>query len=114
MLASASGSSSPTFNPADLTRIPKRSNVGIFVSEPGEGAGSSRGRFSRLARGGGCLVVDGCLRTPTRVVANRPGAWDNAAGERGRAVAVSTREPRMDIRLSDEQRRDFEEKGYIV
>ena len=29
-------------------------------------------------------------------------------------MAVSTREPRMDVRLSDEQRRDFEEKGYVV
>jgi len=29
-------------------------------------------------------------------------------------MAVSTREPRMDIRLSDEQRRDFEEKGYVL
>ena len=29
-------------------------------------------------------------------------------------MAVSTREPRMDIRLTDEQRRDFEEKGYVL
>ena len=29
-------------------------------------------------------------------------------------MAISTREPRMDVRLTDEQRRDFEEKGYVI
>ena len=29
-------------------------------------------------------------------------------------MAVSVREPRMDVRLTDEQRRDFDEKGYVL
>src|SRR5207249_4147855 len=59
--------------------------------------------------------------TPKELVESSRGLSPSASargimlpGKGGPAVAVSTREPRMDIRLSDEQRRDFEEKGYVV
>src|SRR5205823_5307679 len=54
----------------------------------------------------------GRARAPPR--RDRSPPWRTGPIGRKRPMAVSTREPRMDVRLSDQQRRDFEEKGYVL